>query len=167
MCMKELASYFIGCLKYNKGNFIYITARFKIINLDFTLYISYKITFLKKKTILIIFAPEEAEIFKDYLFILDCLYFLMIWRQFLFSDVKFAINQNKNRKNQHLCLNHQKIKTMQTKITIRYLRVFRDSFKIYIFFKYVFYMKYIVKKKIEGDLIILIEIKKSKYNFKK
>jgi hypothetical protein len=41
------------------------------------LYISYKTTFFKKnycevifKWILIIFAPEEAEIFKDYLFIL-------------------------------------------------------------------------------------------------
>jgi hypothetical protein len=51
---------------------------------------------------LIIFAPEKAEIFKDYLhglvwFRLDCLYFLMIERQFLFSDVKFAIYFNKNK----------------------------------------------------------------------
>jgi hypothetical protein len=47
------------------------------VTLDFTLYISYKTTLKKKKyceviskRILIIFAPEEAEIFKDYLFIL-------------------------------------------------------------------------------------------------
>ena len=45
--------------------------------LDFTLYISYKTTFFQNfycevisKRILIIFAPEEAEIFIDYLFIL-------------------------------------------------------------------------------------------------
>ena len=44
---------------------------------DFTLYISYQTTFFKQKyceviskRILIIFAPEEAEIFKDDLFIL-------------------------------------------------------------------------------------------------
>jgi hypothetical protein len=45
--------------------------------LDFTLYIPYKTTIFQQnysgvysKPILIIFAPEEAEIFKDYLFIL-------------------------------------------------------------------------------------------------
>jgi hypothetical protein len=44
---------------------------------DFTLYLSYQTAFFKKmycevnsKRNLIIFAPEEAEIFKDYLFIL-------------------------------------------------------------------------------------------------
>jgi hypothetical protein len=48
---------------------------------DFTLYISYQTTFFKQKyceviskRILIIFAPEEAEIFKDYLFILALSY---------------------------------------------------------------------------------------------
>jgi hypothetical protein len=47
------------------------------VTLDFTLYISYKTTFFNfsfivviSKLILIIFAPEEAEIFKDYLVIL-------------------------------------------------------------------------------------------------
>ena len=47
------------------------------VTLDFTLYISYKITLKKQnycevisKRILIIFAPEDANIFKDYLFIL-------------------------------------------------------------------------------------------------
>jgi hypothetical protein len=39
--------------------------------LDFTLYISYKAYCeVISKRILIIFAPEEAEIFKDYFFIL-------------------------------------------------------------------------------------------------
>jgi hypothetical protein len=47
------------------------------VTLDLTLYISYKTIFFKtfyceviSKRILIIFAPEEAEIFQDYLFIL-------------------------------------------------------------------------------------------------
>jgi hypothetical protein len=47
------------------------------VTLDITLYISYKTTFfffffyceVVSKRILIIFAPEEVEIFKDYLFI--------------------------------------------------------------------------------------------------
>jgi hypothetical protein len=45
--------------------------------------------------------------------------------QIFISDVKFAIYLTKiniyikNRKNQHLCLNQQKTKTMQTKIIIR------------------------------------------------
>jgi hypothetical protein len=48
------------------------------------------------------FAPEEAEIFNDYLFILarftlDCIYFLMISRDVLFSDVKFAIYLNNKK----------------------------------------------------------------------
>ena len=54
---------------YSHGTYLFAT-------LDFTLYISYKTTFFNKnycevisKRILIIFAPE-AEIFKDYLFIL-------------------------------------------------------------------------------------------------
>ena len=55
------------------------------------------------KLTLIIFAPEEAEIFNNYLFILarftlDCIYFLVISRDVLFSDVKFAIYLN-NKKN--------------------------------------------------------------------
>jgi hypothetical protein len=55
----------------------YINGHFVILNI--TLYISYKGTFfiffyceVVSKQILIIFAPEEAEIFKDYLFILAC-----------------------------------------------------------------------------------------------
>jgi hypothetical protein len=57
-------------LKYSQRTQVFVT-------LDFTLYISYKTTFsiffycdVISKRILIIFASEEAEIFKDYLFIL-------------------------------------------------------------------------------------------------
>jgi hypothetical protein len=57
-------------LKYSQRTQVFVT-------LYFTLYISYKTTFsiffycdVISKRILIMFAPEEAQIFKDYLFIL-------------------------------------------------------------------------------------------------
>jgi hypothetical protein len=59
-------------LCYSQWTWVFVT-------LDCTLYISYKTIFPKNycevisKLILIIFAPEEAEIFKDYLFILTWL----------------------------------------------------------------------------------------------
>jgi len=56
---------------------MFIFSEHVFVTLDFTLYISYKTTFFKKnncevisKRILTVFAPDEAEIFKDYLFIL-------------------------------------------------------------------------------------------------
>ena len=78
---------------YSQWTYVFIT-------LDFTLYISYKTTFVKKKNCeviskrnLIIFAPEEAEIFKDYLFTLEwfsarLLLFSYDLKTICFSDVK-------------------------------------------------------------------------------
>ena len=46
---------------------------------------------VSSKRILIIFAPEEAEIFKDYLFVFVLAQFSVRLHLSLFSDVKFAI----------------------------------------------------------------------------
>jgi hypothetical protein len=63
-------NFLILMMSYGQWTNVFVTP-------DFTLYISYQTTFFKQKNceviskrILIIFAPEEAEIFKDYLFIL-------------------------------------------------------------------------------------------------
>ena len=69
--------FYYYCLMPSVQFFSYSPWMLGFVTFDFLLYISYKTTFFKNnyclvisKWILIIFAPEETEIFKDYLFII-------------------------------------------------------------------------------------------------
>jgi hypothetical protein len=72
------------------------------------------------KRILIIFAPEEAELFKDYLFILAWFSVrLPLFSYDLKSTLLYIVTKIKSEKSTFVCLNHKKTKTMPTKMTIK------------------------------------------------
>ena len=111
----------------------------------YAIYISYKTTFFNffyceviSKRILIIFAPEEAEIFKEYLFILAWLRwiaFILAWFKdnfcFLTSNLLYILTKIKSEKSTFVFKssenkNHADKNYYQIKNTIqRILRVFK------------------------------------------